>query len=109
MKISADTALEKLSSSNQLFLELFQHGTLSVEVYKPEKADHQQPHERDEIYVVISGHGKFSLSGQTTEFKAGEFIFVPARAEHRFIDFSEDFSAWVFFYGPLGGESAQAI
>jgi hypothetical protein len=23
---------------------------------------------------------------------------------HRFEDFTEDFSTWVFFYGPVGGE-----
>ncbi len=30
--------------------------------------------------------------------------FVAAGVEHRFSKFSEDFSTWVFFYGPQGGE-----
>ena len=37
-------------------------------------------------------------------FEPGEALFVPAGVEHRFVDFSEDFSAWVVFYGPDGGE-----
>jgi mannose-6-phosphate isomerase-like protein (cupin superfamily) len=37
-------------------------------------------------------------------FKAGDFLFVPAGIEHRFTNFTADFSTWVFFYGPKGGE-----
>jgi len=33
-------------------------------------------------------------------------LFVPAGVEHRFEHFSEDFSTWVVFYGPRGGETA---
>jgi len=25
--------------------------------------------------------------------------------EHRFVDFTDDFTAWVVFYGPSGGEN----
>jgi hypothetical protein len=32
---------------------LFRHGSLEVEFYRPEGVDLQQPHDRDEIYVVI--------------------------------------------------------
>jgi hypothetical protein len=36
----------------------------------------------------------------------GEVLFVATGVKHRFIDFSDDFATWVFFYGPKGGESA---
>ncbi|MGC4047300.1 MAG: cupin domain-containing protein [Armatimonas sp.] len=98
-------ALVRLSYSP--FVEVFQHGTLSVEVYKPEKIDRQQPHTRDEIYVVISGTGWF-VNGETRQsFAPGEFLFVPAGVVHRFEDFTDDFATWVFFYGPEGGEAAK--
>jgi mannose-6-phosphate isomerase-like protein (cupin superfamily) len=106
MRIAFNEALEKLADSNQLFLELFKHGTLSVEVYKPNKQDHQQPHEQDEVYVIIAGEGDFYLDGKTTKFKTGDFLFVAAGLEHRFENFSDDFSTWVIFYGPKGGEKA---
>jgi hypothetical protein len=32
---------------------------------------------------------------------------MPARASHRFLDYSGDFATWVMFYGPEGGESAE--
>lgn len=105
MKIDAVEALGKLKESEALFLELYRHGTLVVEVYKPGKVDLQRPHDRDEIYVVISGSGTFFSGGQRTSFKAGDFLFVPAFVEHRFENFTNDFLTWVFFYGPNGGEA----
>jgi hypothetical protein len=33
-------------------------------------------------------------------------LFVPAGMDHRFVNFSGDFAAWVIFYGPAGGEKA---
>ncbi len=105
MRISTKSALSKLNESAKPFIELFKHGTLSVEVYKPIKIDHQKPHDRDEVYIIIDGHGDFYCDGNTTPFTQGDFLFVPAGVEHRFINFSEDFSAWVIFYGPQGGES----
>ena len=105
MKINPKEALKSLEKVNSPFLTLFEHGTLSVEIYKPAKVDLQQPHTRDEIYVVVSGSGEFLNDGQRTTFAPGDFLFVPAGIEHRFENFTDDFSTWVFFYGPEGGES----
>jgi mannose-6-phosphate isomerase-like protein (cupin superfamily) len=102
--INVQEGLAKLKDSGKLFLEVFNHGSLSVEVYKPEKVDLQQPHIRDEVYVIISGDGTFENEGLETTFSAGDFLFVKAGAEHRFKSFSENFVTWVFFYGPEGGE-----
>jgi len=106
MKIGKQDALEKLSKIDSKFLTVFQHGTLAIKVYKPEKVDLQKPHSRDEVYVVISGNGTFYLDGQRTSFYVGDFLFVKAGLEHRFEDFTDDFSTWVIFYGPEGGEKA---
>ena len=90
------------------FLELFAHGSLSVEMYRPLGQDLQTPHTRDEVYVVVSGVGEFVNGGQRKPFEAGELLFVPAGVEHRFENFSDDFATWVIFYGPEGGEALQA-
>jgi mannose-6-phosphate isomerase-like protein (cupin superfamily) len=104
MQITITEALAKLTEQHKLFVELFRHGSLSVEVYKPSGTDNQQPHNKDEVYVIISGNGDF-LNGTTiTPFQKGDFLFVPAGVEHRFLNFSKDFSTWVIFYGPDGGE-----
>jgi mannose-6-phosphate isomerase-like protein (cupin superfamily) len=107
MRISVDEALSKLDTSGHLFTELFRHSSLSVEIYKPVRVDFQQPHKRDEFYVVIRGQGKFYHAGNVSDFKAGDFLFVNAGDEHHFMDFSDDFLTWVFFYGPEGGEKEE--
>jgi mannose-6-phosphate isomerase-like protein (cupin superfamily) len=107
MHITATEALVKLAETNKRFAEVFAHGTLSAEIYKPVEKDEQQPHDRDEMYVIISGDGDFYLSGTTIRFGPGDFLFVPAGAEHRFENFGEDFATWVFFYGPVGGEKQE--
>src|SRR5699024_8810102 len=94
-------------SSGGEFIRLFGHGSLEVEIYKPREVDRQQPHSRDEIYVVISGSGQFVNGGVRAPFGPGDLLFVPAQVEHRFEDFSEDFATWVIFYGPEGGEASD--
>lgn len=104
IKVGIKDAVEILSYSKHEFVELFKHKSLSIELYKPEKIDKQQPHTRDEIYVVVSGSGMFFCDGLTVDFAQGDILFVPAGAKHRFENFSDDFMSWVLFYGPEGGE-----
>ncbi len=104
-RLTTERALSVLKKQNSPFVEMFEHGTLVLEMYKPEKVDLQQPHTRDELYVVVSGTGWFVNGDSRKPFVAGEVLFVPAGVEHRFEDFSDDFATWVLFYGPEGGES----
>lgn len=104
-RLTIDGALAALEGHDQPFRELFRHGSLSVEIYAPKGRDLQEPHTRDEIYVIASGSGYFVNGDTRHRFEPGEVLFVPAGVIHRFEDFSEDFAAWVIFYGPEGGEA----
>lgn len=88
-----------------LAVPVFQHGSLQAEIYTPVGADRQQPHDRDEIYVVARGRATFFDGRTRITVEEGSFLFVGAGQLHRFEDFSDDFVVWVFFYGPAGGES----
>ena len=66
------------------FVLAFEHGTLSVELYAPRGVDPQQPHARDEAYVIVRGSGTFVHGASREAFKAGDFFVVAAGAEHRF-------------------------
>lgn len=103
-EVSIEQASAFLKESKSLFAQVFAHGTLVVEYYKPDTFDHQQPHERDEIYVIAKGTGIFYTGERRIPFKAGDFLFVPAGQIHRFENFSDNFATWVFFFGPVGGE-----
>ncbi|TDR20369.1 cupin domain-containing protein [Marinicella litoralis] len=104
-RLTPNAALSALKNHDQVFVELFKHGSLVVEMYQPVNVDLQQPHNRDELYVVVSGSGWFVNGASRHPFEAGEVLFVPAGTEHRFEQFSDDFATWVIFYGPEGGEN----
>lgn len=106
-KLDLIETLNTLQKSGKEFDLFFSHGTLETELYKPDRVDKQVPHERDEIYIIASGSGEFEMEGKTTSVKQGDFLFVPAGAVHKFREFTEDFSTWVIFYGPEGGEKGQ--
>src|SRR5687768_2664778 len=57
---------------------------LGVYVLVAPEPDRQQPHEDDEIYVVLEGRGTLTIEGEDFSLQEGHAIFVPARAEHRF-------------------------
>ena len=95
------------------------HGTMEVRWYAPREHDPQSPHDRDEVYMIVSGSGTFvrandadpfdqtalPLRGEErVPFSPGDVLFVPAGADHRFEQFTPDFAAWTVFYGPEGGE-----
>ena len=105
MQISVNDALNQLDANSvQPFIKVLEHGSMSVEIYRPYKIDPQTPHKQDELYVVISGSGEFINNGRRSTFSPGDVLFAPAGVEHRFEDFTDDFATWVIFYGPKGGE-----
>lgn len=95
------------SREGNMFATLFQYGTLQVEIYAPRGVDKQQPHSRDELYVVVTGSGWFFNEGKRVPFTAGDVLFAAAGEVHRFEDFSSDLAVWVMFYGPEGGERGK--
>ena len=105
-QLTVTQALARLPGPDgERFVELFAHGTLSVELYAPRGSDPQTPHTKDEVYVVVAGRGQFLNGDERHPFAQGDVLFVPAGVTHRFADFTDDFAAWVFFYGPEGGEA----
>lgn len=76
--------------------------TADVEVrhYAPLGTDNQTLHDRDELYVVISGRGKFRRGGALVDFAPGDLLYCEAQVAHRFENFSDDFACWVVFFGP---------
>jgi mannose-6-phosphate isomerase-like protein (cupin superfamily) len=104
-RLTVERGLARLTQEGATFATLLESGSLTVEIYRPRGTDLQQPHNRNELYVVIAGRGVFEHNGVRRPFEAGEVIFVPAWDEHRFEEFSDDFATWVIFYGPIGGDA----
>ena len=69
---------------------------LGVYVLVAPEPDRQQPHEDDEIYVVLEGRGALTVEGEAAELTEGDAVFVAAGDEHRFSGY-EGLSLLVIF------------
>jgi mannose-6-phosphate isomerase-like protein (cupin superfamily) len=93
-----------LAASGEDFFTGLRHGSMRTLIYAPKGTDPQTPHKQDELYIVISGKGRFRKGDEVRDFGPGDVIFVEACKEHRFEDFTDDFVTWAVFWGPDGGE-----
>jgi mannose-6-phosphate isomerase-like protein (cupin superfamily) len=113
VKITAAELLQRIPGSitekwphGEPFAVGLRHGSMLVELFAPSGIDNQTPHAQDELYFVRSGSGTFVIGAERHSFAPGTCFFVPAGVAHRFEEFSPDFSTWVVFWGPQGGETA---
>jgi mannose-6-phosphate isomerase-like protein (cupin superfamily) len=98
-KFAIAEAVQALADQGEDFARLFQRPDFDLSLYKPSPDDPQTPHRRDELYIVARGSGIFLCAAEQAPFGPGDVFFVAAGVEHRFLDFSADFSAWVIFFG----------
>ena len=85
-------------------LSFLKHGTLNVKLSLPVNPNQQTPHEQDEIYVIVRGHGFLVHDGERDAVATGDLMFISAGTEHHFEDFTEDLAVWVVFYGPAAAK-----
>lgn len=83
----------------QRHAKVLEQSGFDVEIFAPRGIDTQSPHDRDEVYIVISGNGMFRNGERRHSFGPGDLMFVPAGVEHRFESFSDDLAVWVVFVG----------
>jgi mannose-6-phosphate isomerase-like protein (cupin superfamily) len=84
-----EQAKERLAAARGGYEILHRSAGLEVGVYvlvAPEP-DRQQPHEDDEIYVVLEGRGVLEVEDERVELREGSAVFVPSGAEHRFVGY----------------------
>ena len=104
--MTPEKALQAVRNSDDgLYAVLLENGTMQLGYYRPQGIDKQSPHTQDEIYIVQTGTGVFVRGEDRIHFSPGDALFVAAGVAHRFVDFSDDFAAWVIFAGPPGGEA----
>ena len=71
---------------------------IGVYVLVAPEPDRQQPHDEDEVYVVLEGSGVLDVEGAETHLDEGMALFVPAGADHRFTAY-ENLALLVVFNG----------
>jgi mannose-6-phosphate isomerase-like protein (cupin superfamily) len=100
LHLSLNRAMQGHPEAGNLAVAMARVRGAEIEYYAPVSVDLQRPHARDEIYIIASGSGTFTAADESVSFATGDVLFVPARVEHRFSGFSDDFATWVIFYGP---------
>jgi mannose-6-phosphate isomerase-like protein (cupin superfamily) len=75
---------------------------LGVYVLVAPEPDRQQPHEDDEVYVVLEGTGVLDVEGQSVPVKEGTAVFVEAGADHRFSAYEHLSVLVIFEHKPAG-------
>ena len=99
--IEVEAVRRRLAAGNGGYEVVHRSPGLEVGVYvlvAPEP-DQQQPHDDDELYVVLEGLGVLTVEGQETPLTEGQAAFVPAGADHRFTGY-EGLSVLVIFTKP---------
>lgn len=69
---------------------------IGVYVLVAPEPDRQQPHDDDEVYVVLDGRGVLEVEGKAVPLERGQAVFVPAGARHAFTGY-EGLSVLVIF------------
>ena len=84
-------AKARLKATDGGYEILHESAGLEIGVYvliAPEP-DRQQPHDDDEVYIVLEGRGVLEIEGRPVELREGHAVFVPAGAEHLFTGYEQ--------------------
>lgn len=97
-QFEVEAVKERLREAGGGYEIVHESAGLEVGVYvlvAPEP-DRQQPHEDDELYIVLEGTGVLEVEGKDAPVREGTAIFVEAGADHRFTAY-EHLSVLVIF------------
>jgi mannose-6-phosphate isomerase-like protein (cupin superfamily) len=72
---------------------------LEVRWYRPPNPDPQTTHDRDEVYIAVTGAGTFVRGAERVRFGPGDLLFAAKGEIHRFESHTPDTALWVVF-GP---------
>jgi mannose-6-phosphate isomerase-like protein (cupin superfamily) len=101
LKLDAAAAHALATAADDAYVVIDDSGGIEFGYYAPVGQDPQQPHDRDELYIIAAGHGRFVCGDSRVAFGPGDRLFVAAGETHRFVDFDEGFGTWVLFFGPI--------
>ena len=97
--------VERQRSSGSPYNEFLRVPALSSGIYTLEAGskDLQNPHDEDEVYVVIEGRGRLKTGDGDLAIGPGSILYVKASSAHSFFEIEEDLTLLVFF--ATGGAS----
>jgi mannose-6-phosphate isomerase-like protein (cupin superfamily) len=91
MPFDVDAARQELEACGGGYRIVHVSPGLEIGVYvlwAPEP-DRQQPHEDDEVYLVLEGRGVLEIEARAVPLEPGQAVFVPAGARHGFCAYEQ--------------------
>jgi quercetin dioxygenase-like cupin family protein len=85
--------------TGELYLEFLRRDSMSCGLYVLEAGatDPQEPHQQDEVYLVLRGRARLRAGDRDDPVSPGSVAFVARNVPHRFHDITERLSVLVFF------------
>ncbi|MCA1219126.1 cupin domain-containing protein [Streptomyces sp. 8L] len=90
------------AANDGAYLQFMRAKSMSLGLYALDagEMDRQQPHQQDEVYLVVSGRASITVGMETTQVARGSVVFVPRGTAHKFHHITEDLRVMVVFSPP---------
>ena len=94
-----DSYVQKIRGGRDYFHTFIDRQSLAagVLVLGPGEEDTQEPHDRDEVYLVLSGDGFLRIGGRDHAVSKDKLFFVARDTEHRFHGNTRELRVLYFF------------
>ncbi|WP_299292149.1 cupin domain-containing protein [Nitrosopumilus sp.] len=104
MKLEYDlnAYVEKIKNNPSYFQTFINKQSLAtgVLVLQPGEEDTQEPHDSDEVYLVLSGDGFLKINNKDYKVSKDKLFFVAKDVEHYFHGNTKELKVLYFFGGP---------
>lgn len=104
MKLEYDLSayVEKIKNSPSYFHTFINKQTLAtgILVLQPGEEDTQEPHDSDEVYLILSGDGFLKIKNKDYEVSKNKLFFVGKDVQHYFHGNTQELKVLYFFGGP---------
>jgi len=102
LDFDVDKYIEKIKNGNDYFHTFINRDTLAagILVLQPREEDTQEPHESDEVYLILRGNGFLKIKDKDYPISKNKMYFVAKNVEHCFHGNSKELVVLYFFGVP---------
>ena len=102
LEFNLKDSLHKIQKSNSYFHTFINKNSLAAGllILNPGEEDTQEPHENDEVYLIISGNGFLKIKNKNYEISKDKLFFVGKGVPHYFHSNTRELKVLYFFGGP---------
>jgi len=102
LEYDLDAYVERIKNNSSVFHTFINKQSLAagVLVLEPEEEDTQEPHDSDEVYLILSGDGFLRIDNTDYDVSKNKLFFVAKDVEHHFHGNTKELKVLYFFGAP---------